>query len=99
MQGFRHLEESITLDYDPELCIGCGNCVTVCPHQVFAFQREKAAIQDRGACMECGACAMNCPCGAITVRPGVGCAQAILHAWLAQVPILRKVFAPDACCG
>ncbi|MFO7876239.1 MAG: hypothetical protein R6U55_06630 [Desulfovermiculus sp.] len=21
MQGFRHLEESITLDYEPELCI------------------------------------------------------------------------------
>jgi ferredoxin len=28
--------------------------------------------------MECGACAKNCPFAAISVRPGVGCAWAIL---------------------
>jgi NAD-dependent dihydropyrimidine dehydrogenase PreA subunit len=98
MQGFRYLEEAITLDYDSELCIGCGSCLTVCPHQVFALEGKKAVFRDRGACMECGACALNCPSGAINVRTGVGCAQAVLYAWLAQIPILRKVFAPDACC-
>jgi ferredoxin len=28
--------------------------------------------------MECGACAKNCPFGAIEVEEGVGCAAAIL---------------------
>jgi ferredoxin len=37
-----------------------------------------AEIVDRDACMECGACAMNCPEDALTVRAGVGCAYAIL---------------------
>jgi Fe-S-cluster-containing hydrogenase component 2 len=41
MQGFRHLEEAITLDYDSELCIGCGSCLTVCPHQVFALEGKR----------------------------------------------------------
>ncbi|MDZ7761156.1 MAG: mercury methylation ferredoxin HgcB [Desulfovermiculus sp.] len=98
MYGFRHIEDAVTLEYDPGLCIGCGNCQTVCPHQAFTLDHKKAQVLDRGVCMECGACALNCPVGAIKVRPGVGCAQAILYAWLAQVPILRKVFTPDACC-
>ena len=32
--------------------------------------------------MECGACALNCVPGAINVKPGVGCAQAIINGWL-----------------
>ncbi len=97
MQQFRYLEES-TLKYDPGKCIGCGGCLKVCPHQVFELNQEKAECRDPGACMECGACALNCPAGAIQVQQGVGCAQAVLYAWLARVPVLRRVFVPDACC-
>ena len=98
MQEFRYLEES-TLRFDPDKCIGCGNCLRVCPHQVFGLGQEKVECRDMGACMECGACAMNCPAEAIQVRQGVGCAQAVLYAWLARVPVLRRVFAPDTCCS
>ena len=98
MQGFRYLEEA-TLHYDARLCIGCGNCLAVCPHGVFELGKAKAVCLDQGACMECGACALNCPAGAIQVQSGVGCAQAILYAWLARVPVLRRVFTPDACCS
>ena len=97
MQGFRHLEET-TLHYDSGLCIGCGNCLRVCPHQVFELGQDKVQCKDRGVCMECGACAVNCPTGAIQVRQGVGCAQGILYGWLSRVPVLRRVFAPDTCC-
>lgn len=32
--------------------------------------------------MECGACQLNCPAGAITVDSGVGCASAMIYAAL-----------------
>jgi NAD-dependent dihydropyrimidine dehydrogenase PreA subunit len=67
-----------TLTLRPELCIGCGMCVDVCPHRVFVVGAGKAAIARREQCMECGGCALNCAPGAISVRAGVGCAYAII---------------------
>jgi hypothetical protein len=32
--------------------------------------------------MECGACAMNCQTGAVTVKSGVGCAAGIINGLL-----------------
>ncbi len=95
----RYLENAVTLDLDPGKCNGCGMCVIVCPHAVFAMgngdgtaargnmetgpvdggnARHLAILVDRGACMECGACAINCKPGAIQVRSGVGCASGVI---------------------
>jgi len=83
MQGLRYIEDAVTLGYDAEKCTGCQICTIVCPHGVFAMGADKrATIVDRGACMECGACALNCAWGAISVKPGVGCAEAIIHSWI-----------------
>jgi len=71
-----------TLQYDPELCIGCEMCVIVCPHAVFAMNSRVAQLVRPEACMECGACQLNCPTGAITVESGVGCAAAMIRAAL-----------------
>jgi NAD-dependent dihydropyrimidine dehydrogenase PreA subunit len=82
MPTMRYVEDAVTLQLDPERCNGCGMCVAVCPHAVFAMAAGRASLVDRGACMECGACALNCAQEAISVKPGVGCAQAIINGWL-----------------
>ena len=71
-----------TLEYKSELCNGCGMCVAVCPHGVFALNGSKAEIVAYQECMECGACRLNCPRGAISVESGVGCAAAMISAAL-----------------
>jgi NAD-dependent dihydropyrimidine dehydrogenase PreA subunit len=73
-----YLKNGETLVLDPELCRGCGRCVEVCPHAVFALEGGKSSVVDRAACMECGACARNCPHAALSVKAGVGCAAAII---------------------
>jgi ferredoxin len=74
----RYFEDVITLELDTRRCNGCGLCVAVCPHAVFRLEQKRATLADRGACMECGACARNCEPGAIRVRAGVGCAAGVL---------------------
>ncbi len=71
-----------TLSFKPELCNGCGMCAAVCPHAVFAMNGRRAELARPQACMECGACQMNCITGAITVESGVGCAAAMMRAAL-----------------
>ncbi|MDZ7642339.1 MAG: mercury methylation ferredoxin HgcB [Desulfurivibrio sp.] len=75
-----YLRQANTLEFFPERCVGCGSCLEVCPHGVFAptAAGRPVTLQDRDACMECGACRHNCPTGAIAVEIGVGCAQALL---------------------
>ena len=86
MQEHRYLKNIVTLGYEPEKCTGCGRCLEVCPHAVFELEKGKALMRDRNACMECGACAKNCPFQAISVRPGAGCAWAILLAEIRGLP-------------
>ncbi|BCS54916.1 mercury methylation ferredoxin HgcB [Geobacter sp. SVR] len=89
MQGFRYLENVVTLDFDPSLCIGCGRCLQVCPHQVFSPDGKKVTLSDRDACMECGACAFNCPVKAISVDSGVGCASGMINEWLRERKLVK----------
>jgi len=75
----KHLKNVATLKLDEKTCTGCGLCVAVCPHEVFALADGKAHIIDLDACMECGACSGNCPVSALSVDSGVGCASGILN--------------------
>ncbi|HBI15254.1 MAG TPA: ferredoxin [Desulfobulbaceae bacterium] len=86
MKGFRYIDGVAILQLDTEACIGCGMCVTVCPHRIFALEEKKAQIVDYNACMECKACARNCPAAAILVNPDerCGCAGLIIKGWLAK---------------
>ena len=71
---------SNTLKYDPNLCISCGMCCTVCPHGVFSQDGKVAKLVNPKACMECGACQLNCPAKAIKVDKGDGCAYEMMMA-------------------
>lgn len=88
--ALRYLEEVVTLEFDVAKCTGCQMCVTVCPHGVFAMEGNRAAVVDRGACMECGACQRNCAFGAIEVQSGVGCASAIIASWFRRGPLAES---------
>lgn len=89
---------SNTLRYDPGQCTGCEMCVSVCPHAVFALNGRLARLVRPEACMECGACQLNCPTGAIQVDSGTGCAAAMFKAALTgqKEPTCGG---QEACCG
>lgn len=79
MNGFVYLSDVVTLELDREKCNGCRMCTIVCPHEVFVVENRKALIAHKDFCMECGACEINCPENAISVRAGVGCAAGIIN--------------------
>jgi len=87
MKDFRYIDNTAILKLNKETCIGCGNCVTVCPHRIFELHENKAEIVDYNGCMECGACARNCPTEAIYVNPddGCGCAAYIINSWISKI--------------
>jgi Fe-S-cluster-containing hydrogenase component 2 len=59
--------------------------------------KSVASLVNKEACMECGACQMNCPVEAIRVQSGVGCAMAMIRAALTGGP---EVCGDDgSCCG
>ena len=100
MAALRYLEGTVTLRLDTEACVGCGMCLDVCPHGIFAMEGEKAVVADLGACMECGACARNCPVDAISVQAGVGCAVAVIRGALRGTePCCDCSQGKGACCS
>jgi len=95
MHGYRYIDGVATLRLDRQRCVGCGNCLVVCPHRIFSLADGQLEVNDPDLCMECGACARNCPVQALTVSPGVGCAVAILATWINRL-LGRKVL--SGCC-
>jgi NAD-dependent dihydropyrimidine dehydrogenase PreA subunit len=80
--SLHYLKNVATLSMNQTKCNGCGICIQVCPRNVFAQQNGQVIIREVDACMECGACSLNCPFEALQVRSGVGCAYALLRAKL-----------------
>jgi NAD-dependent dihydropyrimidine dehydrogenase PreA subunit len=84
MKKLIYLKNVVSLGLNQEKCVGCKMCLIVCPHAVFGMNNGYARIENRDACMECGACARNCPTEAVYVKAGVGCATAVINSALGR---------------
>ena len=52
---------------DSEKCTGCGECVDICPVEVFELQDEKSVPVNAEECVGCESCVEVCEHEAITV--------------------------------
>lgn len=56
---------------DPDICIGTGSCVDVCPEgDVFGFRNGQATVVAPGSCIGHGLCERSCPVEAIRLVYG-----------------------------
>ncbi|MBN1887992.1 MAG: 4Fe-4S binding protein [Thermoflexales bacterium] len=47
-----------------EKCVGCGDCILVCPYTAISRVDGKAEV-NAALCKGCGTCVATCPSGAI----------------------------------
>ena len=61
--------EPFTSVVNEDLCSGCATCVSICPYDAIALEKQKddssLAKVDETLCMGCGACVVACPSGAM----------------------------------
>jgi len=55
------------IEVDVAKCIGCGDCVDVCPVDVYEMQDEKSVPVNVEECIGCESCVEACEQEAITV--------------------------------
>lgn len=48
-----------------EKCIGCGDCVIICPVGAIILKENKACV-DNSICVSCKACISDCPQNALS---------------------------------
>jgi len=57
-----------TVTVDADKCNGCGECVDVCPVEVFELQDGKSVVTNEEECLGCESCVEVCETSAITVE-------------------------------
>lgn len=55
-------------EVDAEKCIGCGECVDICPTEVYELIDEKSVPVNADECIGCESCIEVCEQDAITVE-------------------------------
>ena len=55
------------IEVDEEKCIGCGECVDICPVDVYEMQDEKSVPVNVEECIGCESCIEVCEQEAIVV--------------------------------
>ncbi len=54
-----------SLEFDANLCTGCGSCTLACYQGVFEMEGGQAQMVSPECCTGCGQCQLNCQGGAI----------------------------------
>ncbi len=54
-------------EVDAEKCIGCGECVDICPVEVYELQDGKSVPVKAEECVGCESCVEVCEANAITI--------------------------------
>ncbi|MBU8909925.1 MAG: FAD-dependent oxidoreductase [Desulfobacterales bacterium] len=54
---------------DPDICIGCKTCISLCPYTAIEFdERRQVSVVNEAICKGCGSCSGVCPSGAAQSR-------------------------------
>ncbi len=53
---------------DRKTCNGCGNCVVICPSEVYEIEEERSNPNRAQDCIECWACVNQCPTESIQLH-------------------------------
>ena len=53
---------------DEAKCVGCVECVDVCPTEVFEMENEKSVVSEPDECLGCESCVEVCEEAAIVVE-------------------------------
>jgi len=59
------LEDSV--NRNEEECIDCGECISICPQNVFSFDEEWNIKMKQENCVLCGKCVEACPHSALSL--------------------------------
>jgi nitroreductase/Fe-S-cluster-containing hydrogenase component 2 len=60
------IDRTVTTVIDAEKCVGCGDCIAVCPHQTISLVDDKAVVTGTESLI-CDHCRAACASDAITV--------------------------------
>lgn len=62
----------VSITIDRKKCVGCEDCVFICPVSVYKIEKKKAVVADRGSC--CGETCRMCVdyCWKDAIRLGLG---------------------------
>lgn len=59
-------ELGVIMRFDPEKCVACGLCVSLCPTTAILFNKDFSVRYDFDECILCMNCVNNCPVNAVS---------------------------------